>query len=224
MKLRTLNPNAGAPSRPSQTDRLSVPLPLPAFSNKPQEDARAVEDQPAISQVIPQTTGDNTPSSNRSLLIPVDLIDPHPTPPRTVYTDETLLERAESLRSEGQLNPIHVMPSPSSPGRYIIIDGWTRVQACQRHKALPELRAEVHPDLSLSEAAWFGWQSNEGREQHCDYDRAMFFEKLIAQGMTAAEVCRRSGYKTGTMTMYRAYARLPGEVIDAITENPLKFG
>lgn len=224
MKLRKLDPNAGAvPPRPSSSGRLTVPLPLPPFSNRPPE-AKQTESNSPIGTEATSNALESSGSIDRTLSIAVDLIDPHPIPPRTIYSDETILERAESLRTEGQLNPIHVMPNPKAPGRYIIIDGWTRVQACVRHRALPELRAEVHTDLNLDEAAWFGWQSNEGREQHCDYDRAVFFESLIREGMSQAEISRRSGYNKTAITMYRGFAKLPGEVIDYIVENPRKFG
>lgn len=156
--------------------------------------------------------------------IDVTLIDPHPLAPREVYTERMILQRAEDLREQGQHDPIHVIPNPSAHGRFIICDGWTRTQACQQHNVLPALLAEIHSELSLQDSAWFGYQQNEGREQQCDLDRAMFFEKMLAQGLSAAEICRRTGIAKASMTFFRAFNRLPDDVLDIIRVHPKKFG
>lgn len=154
----------------------------------------------------------------------INLIDPNPLAPREVYTPQMILARAEALRTQGQHDPIHVIPNPDEPGRFIICDGWTRVQACRDHQVTHELLAEVHEGMTLEESAWFGYQQNEEREQHCDLDRAMFYEKLIAAGETAAEVAKRAGVSRAQMTYYRSFARLPMDVMEIVRSNPRKFG
>lgn len=242
-KQRTLRPNL------PQTPR----IPLPAFSNKradePEHDVDAqleqldeqhqvevpVQKEEVVVELRP--TLDTTPATAPAVsavspdgqtrvlrYIDVTLIDPHPLAPREVYTEKMILQRAEDLREQGQHDPIHVIPSPSAHGRYIICDGWTRTQACQKHKVLPALLAEVHTELSLQDSAWFGYQQNEGREQQCDLDRAMFFEKMLAQGLSAAEICRRTGIAKTSMTFFRAFNRLPDDVLDIIRVHPKKFG
>ena len=150
------------------------------------------------------------------------LIDPNPFAPRQIYPDEVVLRRAEELRIE-QREAIHVIPNPDAQGRYIIADGWTRVLSCVKYAARPTLRAEIHLDLSVQEAAWFGYAQNEQREQHCDFDRAMFFEKLIAEGSPISDVIARSNISKTVMTMYRAFGKLPSEVIEIIKGKPQKF-
>ena len=152
------------------------------------------------------------------------LIDENPYAPREVYTPEMLLERANSLSNHGQRDPIHVIENPDAQGRYIIADGWSLTQACIAHNALPKLLAEVHHDISVAEAAWLGYEQNESREQHCDLDRAMFYEKQYANGMTAAEVARRTKLSKTLLSFYRSYAKLPEEVLKIIRLNPKRFG
>ena len=154
----------------------------------------------------------------------VHLIDPNPLAPREVYTPEMILNRAEDLRAQGQHDPIHVIPNPNAAGRFIICDGWTRVQACREHKVFESLLAEIHTGLSMQESAWFGYEQNEGRSQHCDLDRAMFYEKLIAAGESPAEVARRAKVSKTMMTFYRAYAKLPEDVLEIVRLHPHKFG
>lgn len=156
--------------------------------------------------------------------IAVSLIDPNHFAPREVYTPKMIQDRAEALRTQGQHDPIHVIPNPEKPGRYIICDGWTRVQACRDHKVMHELLAEVHEGMTLEESAWFGYQQNEEREQHCDLDRAMFYEKLIAAGESAAEIARKAGVSRSQMTFYRAFSKLPLDVIEIIRTEPSKVG
>lgn len=157
-------------------------------------------------------------------MIDVSLIDANPLAPREVYTPRMIRERADALRTQGQHDPIHVIPNPDEPGRFIICDGWTRVQACRDHQVMHALLSEVHEGLSLEESAWFGYQQNEERQQHCDLDRAMFYERLIAAGDTAAEIARRAGISKSQMSFYRAYSRLPGEVLEIVRDSPERFG
>lgn len=165
------------------------------------------------------------PNSSRTLdVIGVHLIDPNPLAPREVYTSQMIMDRAQDLRTQGQHDPIHVIPNPDAPGRFIICDGWTRVQACLVHKVLDGLLAEVHTGLALQEAAWFGYEQNEGRQQHCDFDRAMFYEKLIAKGMSASDVARRAKLDRSMMSFYRSYAKLPDDVLQIVRMHPAKFG
>lgn len=156
--------------------------------------------------------------------IPVALIDPNPLAPREVYTPQMIKDRAEALRTQGQHDPIHVIPNPEHGGRFIICDGWTRVQACLEHKVLEELLAEIHENLSIEESAWFGYQQNEERQQQCDLDRALFFEKLISAGDSATEIAKRARISKTQMTFYRAFARLPSDVMDIVKTTPDRFG
>jgi len=164
------------------------------------------------------------PAAHSVQFIAVDLIDPNPLAPRTVYTPEMIQARADDLRTQGQHDPIHVTPNPDKPGRYIICDGWTRVQACLVHGTLKTLRAEIHHDLTGVDSALFGYQQNEGRKQHCDLDRAMFFEKLKATGLSAVQVSTLTGIPENRLSMYKALASLPALVLQQIEKSSELFG
>lgn len=171
-----------------------------------------------------QATAVDSHSGRNLTMLGVHLIDPNPLAPREVYTPEMILNRAEDLRAQGQHDPIHVIPNPNATGRFIICDGWTRVQACREHKVFESLLAEIHTELGMQESAWFGYEQNEGRSQHCDLDRAMFYEKLIAAGEAPAEVARRAKVSKTMMSFYRAYAKLPEDVLEIVRLHPHKFG
>lgn len=215
MKSRTLDPNFRG-SRPN------LGLPLPNFQNEPTSGEIRVQ-QPADAGELRNTESVESQTQQTNPVISVDLIDPNPIPPRSLYTDELIAQRAQELRTYGQINLIHVRPNPDAPGRFIIIDGWTRVLACQRHRVLETLESTIHQDLSTRDAAWLGWISNETREGHTDFDRALFFEQIIAEGTSPAEVCKRAGVQQSTMSMYRAFAKLPDEILSLVRANPTKF-
>ena len=228
MKSRTFVPNNGdAPATKTKSGTpgpLAVRMPLPAFSNSP---------RPASTSDAPVEPSDTVVSYSQSSAtfidddiqeILIDLIDANPFAPREIYTAEMLASRANEIRVQGQNDAIHVIPNPDEPGRYIIADGWTRVQACRAHLERKTLKAKIHHGLTVQEAAWLGYQQNEGREPQCDFDRAMFFEKLIAEGQVAAEVARRAGIPKATMSMYRSFAKLPTEILQFVKDKPRKFG
>lgn len=154
-------------------------------------------------------------------MIQVNLIDPNPLAPREIYTPTMIRDRAESLRHR-QNDPIHVIPGQA--GRYIIADGWTRVLACREHGVLAELLAEVHHGVTVKEAAWLGYEQNESREQHCDYDRAMFYERMIEDGTPVGDVASKAGITRQMLALYRSFPKLPTEIRDLVRANPRKFG
>lgn len=177
-------------------------------------------DLPSVTQPQPLAP----PERKRDLReLDITLIDANPLAPREIYTADMIRDRAEDLRKQGQHDPIHVIPNPDAPGRYIICDGWTRVQACLEHKVLARLLAEVHHNLSLDQAAWFGFEQNEGRAQHTDLDRALFFTKLINAGEQKSEIARRAKLSKTLMSFYMAYQKLPAEVLDVARQHPQKI-
>lgn len=165
------------------------------------------------------------PQPERDLrLISVDLIDPNPYAPRVVYTPEMILKIATGLREQGQNDAIHVIPNTEQAGRYIIADGWTRVQACRIHKVADHLWAQVHHGMTPMQAGVFGYRQNETRNSHTDYDRAMFFERLIESGMSPSEVADAYGITRQMIHLYRAFAKLPEELREVVRSHPQHFG
>ncbi len=188
-----------------------------------QNQEEALVTTPILNKGNPETIQATYVQGKKLLMVDVDLIDANPLAPREVYTAEMILARSEALRTQGQHDPIHVIPSPDHLGRYIICDGWTRVQACKKHKVLGQLLAEIHENLTLEESAWFGYQQNEERQQHCDFDRAMFYEKLISAGETAISIATKAQVSATQMSFYRSFAKLPADVLEIVKEFPGKF-
>lgn len=155
--------------------------------------------------------------------IEVSLLDPNPCPCRTIYPDEVVQNMANLLSSDGQRDPIHVMPNPLAPGRYLVCDGWTRALSCKVHKVLEKLWSCVHTDLTTAESSWFGFDQNEQRRAHFHVDRGLFFSRRIAEGDRPAHISERSGFTRPVVSQLLAFGKLDPKLLDKVKEYPAKF-
>lgn len=199
-----------------------APATLAGAPLAPSDSAQALPDNEAKEHLV---TNKSIGSSGEFVeaMIDLDLIDPNPYAPREIYTPEMLAKRASEIDTQGQHDAIHVVPNPDSPGRYVIADGWTRVQAARAHlKDRKALRARIH-NVSVKEAGWLGYQQNEGRDQQCDFDRALFFEKMQQAGHTNDEIATKVGLSKSQMSMFMCFSELPEEVLGLIRLHAHKF-
>jgi ParB family chromosome partitioning protein len=72
-----------------------------------------------------------TSEFNHSFELQMDTVQPDPDQPRTVFDDEALTALANTLRAEGQLQPILVRRDSNHTGRWIIVAGERRWRAAQ---------------------------------------------------------------------------------------------
>ena len=70
-------------------------------------------------------------ATGRPLELPLEAIDFDPKQPRRHVPAETLVELAETIKTEGVLQPICVRPHPEDKGRYLINHGERCM--CARH-------------------------------------------------------------------------------------------
>ena len=155
--------------------------------------------------------------------IPFGLIDENPIPPREIYTEAMIAEIAEDLKQNGQRDPIHIIPHPDIPGRFIIADGQTRVFACKNHGVLETLLAEIHYGLSLHDASIFGYRQNALRNEPLDIDKGYFFARLIANGVTQSAVSKQLTVSEGFVSSCLIFSKLPPELLDLVRQSPGKL-
>lgn len=223
----TMTPLPSAASRRSLADLVadSTPAEPVAVSSAPPAE------RPAESSELPAATLHaqwNLPVveayGRTFLMIPIDRLEANKWPPRSVYSEEVLKSRALSLQQIGQQSPIHVIPHPDAPGRFIVGDGWTRVQACLHYGVRDALLAQVHLDKSEQEVAWMGYATNDEQHQCTEFDRALFYQALVLEGVSHEEIAQRSGRSRSTVTRCLAFARLTDEVKDIVRQAPQQFG
>lgn len=202
--------------------RMGPGVPIQGFSNSPSPSNSSINDTTAAGTSVQVRSFDSTRDIRE---VDVDLIDPNPLAPREVYTNAMIRAMADALTEQNQHDVIHVVPNLDTPGRFIICDGWTRVQACKKHDILGgKLLAEIHHELTVEESAWFGYQQNEVRNQHFDVDRGLFYAKLIEAGQSQTEIARRTNLSKSLMSFYLSYSKLPEQVLDLVRDKPERFG
>lgn len=133
-----------------------------------------------------------TPEGERLLTLPVESLVPGKYQPRTHMDTEALAELAESIRSQGLMQPILARAIPG--GRYEIIAGERRWRACQLAglKEVSVLVREVPDDAALKMALI----ENIQRENLNPLEEAQGLHRLIQEfsmtHQTAAESVGRS--------------------------------
>lgn len=82
----------------------------------------------------------NKEERNSIMELPIDIIDQFPKHPYKVKDDDDMIQLIESIKENGVITPIIVRPKPK--GRYEMISGHRRLQAC-RHLGHKTIRGQV---------------------------------------------------------------------------------
>lgn len=114
-------------------------------------------------------------------------IQPDPEQPRTHIDEAALRQLAESIRALGQIEPILVQPlraedvEPGAPHRYRCMSGHRRLRALG-DLGIDEVKAVIVRDsYGPGERLMHEIASNEARQDHTDFDRAIFLTTVFAE-------------------------------------------
>ncbi len=133
---------------------------------------------------------DTAPTTSEELLeIDIDLIEPSPAQPRTHFDEERLEELAQSIRSNGIVQPLLVRRRGA---RYQLVAGERRWRAAQR-AGLQRVPAVIRaiPDDKLLELALI---ENIQRQELNAIEEAHAYKRLIETlGLTQETVAQRVG-------------------------------
>lgn len=152
--------------------------------------------------------------------IDIDLISPNPEQPRTRFTEENLEDLAQSIRTNGVVQPIVVR---SKNGRYEIVAGERRWRASQRAelRRIPAVVKEVSDEKMLELAL----VENIQREELNPIEEAKAYRKLIDTiGLTQEVLSERIGKSRSVIATAVRLLRLPGDIQHSIEEGSLSMG
>ena len=153
------------------------------------------------------------PTTMSELGIPLDLIDRDPDQPRRYFPTDTLNELADSLKANGQLQPISVRPNPHRPGHYLINMGERRWRAAQI-AGLTELRAEIGEQKDLRVAQLV---ENIQREGLTDSEVADALAAYLAEtGMKAGAVAKKIGKSDAFVSAHMQLKHMPTAFREAL--------
>jgi ParB family transcriptional regulator, chromosome partitioning protein len=152
--------------------------------------------------------------------LPIDHIDPNPLQPRRVFQSERLEELAQSIRSNGIIQPLVVRPVGE---RYQLVAGERRWRAAKL-AGLAAVPVIVHefPDDRLLEITLI---ENIQREDLNPIETAQAFDRLTRElHLSHDEIGRRTGKERTTITNLLRLLNLPPDLQQLVAERRLSAG
>jgi len=159
-------------------------------------------------------------SDQQILKIPIELIDPNPYQPRRVFQAERLDELAQSIRSDGLIQPIVVRANGS---RYTLIVGERRWRAGKLAglEALPAIVEDIPSDRLLEVTLI----ENIQREDLNPIETAQAFERMVRElHLSHEEIAQRTGKDRTTITNLLRLLKLPADIQQLLAEKRLSMG
>jgi len=152
--------------------------------------------------------------------VPIDLIDPGFSQPRTFFDESALDELAKSITANGVVQPILVRRKGA---RYELIAGERRWRAAQR-AGLTRVPAVVR-DVSDDKVLELALIENIQREDLNPIEEARAYRKLIdTLGLTQETVAERVGRDRSYVTNYLRLLKLPEDIQDLLQSGRISTG
>lgn len=148
-------------------------------------------------------------------------IDPNPDQPRRVFQDESISQLAQSIRDQGVLQPLLVVPT--NGGRYRIVAGERRWRAA-RQAGLTTIPCIVR-DLDVIQQMEIALVENLQREDLNPIETATGIRTLMRQcGYTQETVAQRLAKSRPAVANLLRLLTLPEEVQELVRQGKLSAG
>ena len=157
-------------------------------------------------------------------ILAIEALTPNRFQPRSRFDDSGLEELAESIRSQGVIQPLVVHPDPAGEGRYVIVAGERRWRAAQRAglSEVPAVVRDVEGDRQLLELALV---ENLQREDLNPVEEAEAYSSLADKfELSQEEIARRVGKGRSTVANAVRLLKLPEPVRDLLRDGRLTAG
>ena len=153
--------------------------------------------------------------------IPVGELDPNPDQPRQSFDQESIAQLADSIRDQGVLQPLLVVPA--SGGRYRIIAGERRYRA-SRLAGLETVPCIVK-DIDVIQQMEIALIENLQREDLNPMEAARGIQALMKQcGYTQEKVSTRLGKSRPAVANLLRLLSLPEEVTEMVRDGLISAG
>ncbi len=153
--------------------------------------------------------------------IPVALIKSNPFQPRSAFDQEALQELAESILTQGIIQPVTVRKM--NDREYQLISGERRLMACKiaKMETIPAYVREAN-DQQMLEMALI---ENIQRENLNAIEIALSYQRLISEcELKQEELGDRVGKKRATVNNYLRLLKLPPDIQAGIRDNKISMG
>jgi len=165
--------------------------------------------------------GGAEPSETELLELPVDAVHPNPRQPRKRFDGEAGTGLAESIRSQGVIQPLLVRPRTA--GGYEIVAGERRWRAAREAgcTAVPAVVRETDDRDTLL----LGLVENVAREQLTAVEEARAYAVLVDEfGLSLGDVAERVGRSKPSVSNRIRLLELPDDVLGMVERGQLSEG
>lgn len=180
------------------------------------------EDEREEASVIPPSFDtEKKDDGEKVLYIPLSSITPNPNQPRKSFDEDALNELAESIRSQGVIQPIII--EEYAPSKYSIIAGERRFRAAQIAglKSIPSI-IKSFGEIQRMEVSLI---ENVQRENLNPIEEAFAYQYLIQKsGYTQEEVANKVGKSRSAVTNSIRLLNLPDIVKDDLISGMMTSG
>lgn len=180
------------------------------------------EDEREEAPVIPPSfASEKKDDGEKVLYIPLSSITPNPNQPRKSFDEDALNELAESIRSQGVIQPIII--EEYAPSKYSIIAGERRFRAAQIAglKSIPSI-IKSFGEIQRMEVSLI---ENVQRENLNPIEEAFAYQYLIQKsGYTQEEVANKVGKSRSAVTNSIRLLNLPDIVKDDLISGMMTSG
>jgi ParB family transcriptional regulator, chromosome partitioning protein len=175
---------------------------------------------PAVAQPAQEDRPSPSETGSAAAEISVDAIEPNPVQPRTHFQADRLEELAQSIRSNGIIQPLIVRRAGS---RYELVAGERRWRAAKM-AGLDRVPVIVQ-DLARERLLEVALIENIQREDLNPIEAAHAFQRLATEmGLSHEEIGRRTGKDRSSIANMIRLLKLPPEVQRLVAENRLPMG
>jgi ParB family transcriptional regulator, chromosome partitioning protein len=153
--------------------------------------------------------------------LPVELIKPNPSQPRTQFDPDALAALAASIETSGVVQPLLVRPLPD--GSYELVAGERRWRAAQQ-AGIAKVPAVVR-DQAEAERLQAALIENMVREDLNPVEEARACSALVEElGLTKEELARRVGRSRPAVSNLIRLLELPDEVLELLEAREISEG
>jgi ParB family chromosome partitioning protein len=172
-----------------------------------------------LAAILPETPADA--ATGELLELPVALIKPNPSQPRTTFDPDALAALATSIEATGVVQPLLVRPL--ADGSYELVAGERRWRAAQQ-AGLEKVPAVVR-DQAEPERLQAALIENMVREDLSPVEEAKACAALVEDlGLTKEELARRVGRSRPAVSNLIRLLELPDEALDMLQSGELSEG
>ena len=218
------------PTNPLRDNRAGWPTPAPTGTRivsgervrTPGEASAAPQPGPGMQEGMRQRSAEAAQAGlgEAVRLVGLDQIDPNPYQTRMEFDAQLLQDLAESIRSNGVVQPIVVRPGTA--GRYVLVLGERRCRASKLagQDTIPALVRRV----SDQQAAEMTVVENLQRQDLNCLEQATAFSKLSKQfGLTQQQIGERVGLSRESVSNYMRLLKLPPAVTQYLMTGAIGF-